>query len=138
MNAVAAGSYRARASNHSNIGRSGKPGGGGSKGMSCGPSRSSGTLAGHCHASPGGATALSTTTVLGTGSGPLQHDAMEGDRQISPVGVAWNNSRRCRRVRVKEGELDPVTALQIAGRNQALQLCFLGHRELGDLDVIRT
>src|SRR5207237_3257846 len=112
ISAAAAGLSRARASNHSNMGRSGKIGGGGSKAMSSGPSRSSGTLAGRCHSSPGGGMALSTTAVSGTGWDPLQHDAMEGDSQIAVVGMTGDQPGRHRRVRADEGEVSPVTPLQ--------------------------
>jgi hypothetical protein len=49
--------------------------------------------------------ALSATAVSGTGWEPLQHDAMEGDRQIAAIGMARNHSGRGRRIRVDEGEI---------------------------------
>jgi hypothetical protein len=81
--------------------------------------------------------ALSTTAVSGTGWDPLQHDAMEGNRQIAVVGVTRDHSGRHRRVRVEEGEVYPVTPLQVAGRDQALQFCFSGQGEVRDLDIVR-
>jgi hypothetical protein len=73
----------------------------------------------------------------GTGPDPLQHNPMEGDRQIAAVGVARNDSGRRRRVGVQEGEVYPVTPMQICGRDQALQLCFSGQGKIGDFDFIR-
>jgi hypothetical protein len=49
--------------------------------------------------------APSAVAASGTGADPLQHDAMEGNRQIAAVGMARNHSGRGRRVRVEEGEI---------------------------------
>ena len=38
---------------------------------------------------------------------------------------------------MKEGEIQPVAPSQIAGGDQALQLCFSGQGKIGDFDFIR-